>query len=84
MIGYDFSLRSFKAMYVIDDCSATKDLTKKKDTLSESALTGRHANQSIGVSTQKYDSVLKDLREQTKWLALFYCKDRDRFEDWLR
>ena len=28
--------------------------------------------------------VLKDLREQTRWVALFHCKDRDLFEDCLR
>ena len=27
---------------------------------------------------------MKDFREQLKWIALFYCKDRDSFEDCLR
>ena len=71
-------------LYIIDDCSATKALTKKKDMLSELAFSGRHANQSVWVLTQKYNSVLKDLREQTRWVALFHCKDRDSFEDALR
>ena len=71
-------------MYVIDDCSATKALTKKKDMLSELAFSGRHAKQSVWVLTQKYNSVLQDLREQTRWVALFHCKDRDSFEDCLR
>ena len=59
-------------IYIIDDCSATKELTKKKDMLSELAFSGRHANQSVWVISQRYISVLKDLREQTKW-------DRDSF-----
>ena len=71
-------------LYIIDDCSATKALTKKRDMLAELAFSGRHAEQSVWVSTQKYNSVLKDLREQTRWLALFHCKDRDSFEDCLR
>ena len=71
-------------LYLIDDCAASKALTKKKDMLSELALGGRHANQSVWVLTQKYNSVLKDLREQTRWVALFHCKDRDSFEDCLR
>ena len=71
-------------LYIIDDCSATKALTKKKDMLSELAFSGRHANQSVWVLSQKYNAVLKDLREQTKWIALFHCKDRDSFEDCLR
>ena len=70
-------------LYVIDDSSATKALTKK-DMLSELAFSGRHAKQSVWLLTQKYNSVLKDLREQTRWVALFHCKDRDSFEDWLR
>ena len=71
-------------LYIIDDMSANKALTKKKDTLSELAFSGRHAQQSIWVCSQRYNSVLKDLREQTQWVALFHCKDRDSFEDCLR
>ena len=33
---------------------------------------------------QKYKSVSKDVREQIKWLCLFFTKDRDSFEDCLR
>ena len=68
-------------LYIIDDCSARKALTKKKDMLSELAFSGRHAGTSVWVLTQKYNAVLKDLREQTRWVAMFHCKDRDSFED---
>ena len=71
-------------LYIIDDCSATKDLTKKRDMLSELAFSGRHAEQSVWVISQRYNSVLKDLREQTKWLCMFYMKDRDSFDNCLR
>ena len=70
-------------LFIIDDCSATKALTKKKDMLPELASSGRHADISVWVLTQKYNSVLKDLRERTRWVALFHCKDRDSFEDCL-
>lgn len=73
-----------ETLYIIDDCSATKELTKKKDMLSELAFSGRHAKQSVWVISQRYNSVLKDLREQTKWLCMFYTKDRDSFENCLR
>ena len=59
-------------------------MTKKKDTLSELAFSGHHAQQSVWVLTQRYNAVLKDLREQTQWVALFHCKDRDSFEECLR
>ena len=69
-------------LYTIDHCLASTALTKKKDMLSMLAFSGRHAEQSAWVVTQ-YNSVLKDLREQTRWVCLFHCKDRDSFEDCL-
>ena len=69
-------------LYIIDDCSASTALTKKKSMLSMLAFSGRHVEQSVWVLTQN-NSVLKDLREQTRWVALFHCKDRDSFEDCL-
>ena len=57
---------------------------KKRDALSELAFTGRHRNHSLWVLTQKYNSVSKDVREQIKWLCLFFSKDWDSFEDCLR
>ena len=52
--------------------------------LSELALSGRHAEQSVCVISQRYNSVLKDLREQTKWVCMFYTKDRDSFDNCFR
>ena len=76
--------RGEPTLYIIDDCSATKAMTKKKDALSELAFSGRHAQKSVWVLTQRFNAVLKDLREQTQWVALFHCKDRDSFEECLR
>ena len=58
-------------LFIIDDCSATKALTKKRDMLSD-------------ISVWVFNSVLTDLREQTRCVALFHCKDRGSFEDYLR
>ena len=33
---------------------------------------------------RKYNSVSKDVREQIKWLCLFFTEDRDSVEDCLR
>ena len=66
-------------LYIIDDCSAKKELTKK-DMFSQLAFSGRHAEQSVWVISQRQISVLKDLQEQTKWVCMFYTKDRDSFE----
>ena len=54
------------------------------DALSELAFSGRHRNHFLWVLTQKYNSVSKDIREQIKWLCLFFTKDRDSFEECLR
>ena len=70
-------------LYLLDDLSATKALIKRKDMLSELAFSGRHANESVRVLSQRYSSILKDLREQTKWVCLFHCKDRDCFNECL-
>ncbi len=84
MRGFYALFQGSPTLYVIDDCSAKVAMTKKKDMLSELAFSGRHALQSVWVLTQKYNSVLKDFREQTRWNALFHCKDRDSFEECLR
>lgn len=68
-------------LFLIDDMAASKALTKKKDMLSELAFSGRHRKQSVWVLTQKYNAVSKDVRKQTKWIALFHCKDRFSFTD---
>ena len=68
-------------LYLLGDLSAMKALTKRKDMLSELAFSGRHANQSVWVLSQRYSGILKDLREQIKCVCLFHCKDRDSFNE---
>ena len=78
------ALKGHQTLFIIDDCSAEGKIYKKRDALSELAFSGRHRNHSLWVLTQKYNSVSKDVREQIKWLCLFFTKDRDSFEDCLR
>ena len=78
------ALKGHQTLFIIDDCSAEGEINKKRDALSELAFSGRHRNHSLWVLTQKYNSVSKDVREQIKWLCLFFTKDRDSFEDCLR
>ena len=83
--GYDvYGKQDSHTLFIIDDCSSDKSMTKKKQMLSQLAFSGRHENCSVWVLTQKYNSVLTDLREQTKWTALFFTKDRDSFDETLR
>lgn len=71
-------------LYIIDNMTASKALKKMKDVLSDLAFPGLHAKQSVWVLAQRYNAVLKDLREQTQWVALFHCKERDSFDECLR
>jgi len=64
-------------LYLIDNMAASRALTKRKTC----CPSGRHAKQSLWVLVQKYNAVCKDLREQTKWVALFHCKDHFSFVD---
>ena len=57
-----------QVLFLIDDCSSQKGMTRKKQMLSELAFSGRHLNCSIWILTQKYNSVLTDVREQIKFL----------------
>ena len=78
------ALKGYQTLFIIDDCLAEGEINKKRDALSELAFSGRHRNHSLWVLMQKYNSVSKDIREQIKWLYLFFTKDQDSFEDCLR
>lgn len=72
-----------KTLYIVDDCSALVDMKKKNSALSQLAFSGRHDKQSLWIITQRYNSVLKDVRTQTQWVCLFHCKDADSFKECL-
>ena len=78
------TLKGYQTLFIIEDFSAEGEINKKRDALSELAFSGRHRNHFLWVLTQEYNSVSKDVREQIKWLCLFFTKDRDSFEDCLR
>ena len=69
------TLKGRQTLLIIDDCSAESEINYKRDPLSELAFSGRHRNHSLWVLIQKYNSVSKDVREQIKWLCLFFTKD---------
>ena len=65
----------FRQTLFIDDCSAEVEINKKRDASSELAFSGRHGNHYLWVLTQKYNSISKNVREQLKWLCVFFTKD---------
>ena len=78
------TLKGHQTLFIIDDSSEEGEINKKRDALSELVFSSRHRNHSLWVLMQKYNSVSKYVREQIKWLCLFFTKDRDSFEDCLR
>ena len=79
------NLKGYQTLFIIiDDCSTEGEINRKRDALSELAFSGRLRNQSLWVLTQKYNFVSKEVKEQIKWLCLFFTKDRDSFGDCLR
>ena len=72
-------LKFCQTLFIVDDCSAEHEINEKRDALSELAFSGRHRNHYLWVLTQKYSSIFNDVREQLKWLCLFFTKDRDSF-----
>ena len=71
-------------LFIIDDCSAERELSLKRQELSRLAFSGRHTSHSVWILSQKYNSILTDFREQTRWVAMFKCKDKDNFDECLR
>ena len=65
-------------LYIIDDCSATNRRIDEEETCCQSWVC------QAATPSKAYNAVLKDLREQTHWVAPFHCKDCDIFEDCLR
>ena len=72
---YHTTLQGDETLFIIDDCSATKELKyrkhehDKKCMISELAFSGRHANHSCWILSQKYNSVLKDFMRAAKMVV---------------
>ena len=87
---YRKEFKGTSVLFLIDDCSAFQEIKYRsggrKGTacpLTKLAYSGRHDLHSCWLLTQKYNSVLKDYREQTQFIVLFYCKDKTSFDQCL-
>ena len=65
-------------LYLIDDCAATKALTKKKDMLSELAFSGRHAGASVWVLTRNLTQSGRTSESKQNGLLSFIAKTGTR------
>jgi hypothetical protein len=66
-----------KTLLIIDDCANLADSKKKISELCHLAFSGRHYNFTIWIINQKYNSVVKDFRENIRMLVLFFNKDEN-------
>ena len=73
-----FVIEIFKgsnSLFIIDDCANLQDSKKKASELCYLAFSGRHFGITTWVINQKYNSVVKDFRENIRILVLFFNKD---------
>ena len=64
-------------LFIIDDCANLHDTKKKISELCNLAYSARHYGITTWVLTQKYNSIVKDFRENIRMLVLFYNKDEN-------
>lgn len=69
-----------QTLVLIDDCANLNDAKIKATALTKLAFHGRHFNISTWVLAQKYNSIIKDFRQNIAMLVLFYDKDKDSRE----
>jgi len=63
-------------LFIIDDCANLHDTKIRESELCYLAFSGRHYGITTWVLNQKYNSIVKDFRENIRFLVLFYNKDR--------
>jgi len=69
------TFKGSNTLFVIDDCANLQDSKKKVSELCHLAFSGRHYGLTVWVLNQKYNSVVKDFRENIRMLVLFFSKD---------
>ena len=70
-------LAGWKTLFLLDDIIADESLNKKRTSLLELAISGRHKNHSLWILTQSYCAVPRDIRRQLKMIYVWYPKDRN-------
>ena len=63
-------------LFIIDDCANLHDSKVRETELCFLAFSGRHFGITTWVLNQKYNSIVKDFRENIRFLVLFYNKDK--------
>ena len=65
-----------ETLFIIDDITADEGLDKKRQSLLELAISGRHRDHYLWWLTQSYSAIPKTLRSQAKVIFVWYPKER--------
>ena len=63
-------------LFIIDGIIANKDLDKRRQSLLELSISGRHQGHYLWLLTQSYKGIPNKLREQAKAIFVWYSKAR--------
>ena len=69
-------LRFFEVLFIIDDIIANESLDKRRQSLLELSISGRHRGHYLWLLTQSYSAISKNLRRQAKTISVWYPKER--------
>lgn len=69
-----------ETLFIVDDMIADESLDKRRQSLLELAISGRHRKHSLWLLTQSYTAIPKNLRRQKKQLFLWYPAERSDFK----
>ena len=69
-------LADFEILFIIDDSIANKDLDKRRQSLLELSISGRHEDHYLWLLRQSYLAIPKNLRRQAKAIFVWYPKER--------
>lgn len=69
--------KNTNTLFIIDDCANLHDSKVRESELCYLAFSGRHFGITTWVLNQKYNSIVKDYRENIRFLILFYNKDKN-------
>ena len=65
-----------ETLFIIDDIIADESLDKRRQSLLELAISGRHRDHYLWLLTQSYSAIPKNLRRQAKAIFVWYPKER--------
>ena len=72
-------LSGYTTLFILDDVIADESLDKRRQSLLDLAISGRHKDHYLWMLTQLYTGIPKNLRRQVKQLFIWYPKERADF-----